>query len=306
MKKVITCCLFACTLTAGYAQQHPLFTQYMFNGLVINPAYTGTHESATLTASVRNQWTGINGAPQTQVFSGHAPIKFTRSAAGGLLMHDKIGVTNQYTLYGTYAYHIPVSTNGQLSVGTQVGASHYNSDYSSLNIISADGIQDPSFAYNPSRWLPNLGLGAYYYTKKIYLGLSIPTVIRNEWNASDPFLTARQQQHYFLSAGYVMNINADLKLKPNVLLKWAANGPFQYDINANLFIKEKVWVGVSYRMKDSVDGILQYIINDQLNVGYSYGYPINSLSALQSGTHEIVLGYRIKKNKDIVLSPRYF
>src|SRR6186713_308497 len=77
------------------AQQQPLFTQYMFNGLVLNPAYTGSHESMTLTASGRRQWAGISGAPQTEVLSMHTPLGFSRSAAGGILMHDNIGVTNQ-------------------------------------------------------------------------------------------------------------------------------------------------------------------------------------------------------------------
>src|SRR6188508_2134320 len=97
MKKTkfnIHCALFLWTLffaSGSYAQQQPIFTQYMFNGLVINPAYSGSHESMTLTASARSQWTGIKGAPQTQVFSAHSPIKFSRSAAGAVLMHDKAG-----------------------------------------------------------------------------------------------------------------------------------------------------------------------------------------------------------------------
>lgn len=307
--RVIGSLLAAAIVFAGEqaeAQQHPIFTQYMFNGLIINPAYAGTHESTTLTASIRNQWTGINGSPQTQVLTGHAPIGFTRSAAGGMFVHDKVGVTNHYMVYGTYAYHIPVSAKAQISVGAQAGFTYYKADYTQLGIISGDGLPDPSFSAIESRFLPNIGIGAYYYSEKAYVGLSIPEVVSNPWSKLDPSLQSRQERHYFLSAGYVFTLNQDLKLKPNTLLKWMEGGPFQFDLNANLYIKQIGAIGVSYRMQDSVDGIIQYNINDQFSLGYSYGYPVNSLAALQSGTHEVVINYRLKKDKHIVLSPRYF
>src|SRR5688572_26107931 len=110
------------------AQQQPIFTQYMFNGLVLNPAYSGSHETMTLTASVRRQWTGIKGAPQTEMLSAHSPIKFTRSAAGLMAVHDQVGVTNQSTISGTYAYRIPVSKNAKVAVGVQAGAMFYRAN----------------------------------------------------------------------------------------------------------------------------------------------------------------------------------
>lgn len=290
----------------GYAQQQPMFTQYMFNGLVLNPAYSGSQESLTLTTSFRKQWTGIPGSPQTTVFSGHSPIKLTRSAAGMVIMHDRVGVTNQYMVYGTYAYHIPVSANAKVAVGGQAGATFYQADLTDLTIVTNDNQPDDAFAQNENRVLPNLGIGVYYYSKRSYVGLSLPTIVNSKMNNADAVMKARQDRHYFLSAGHVFDLNPDLKLKPSVLLKWMENGPFQYDVNANLLIKEVLWVGFSYRMKDSVDGLLEWLINDQLSLGYSYGYPVNGLGSLQSGTHEFVLNYRIHKSKHIVLSPRYF
>ena len=288
------------------AQQHPIFTQYMFNGLIINPAYSGSHESITLTASLRSQWTNMKGAPQTEVFSAHSPIKLSRSAAGFVATHDGLGVTNQYMFYGTYAYRIPVSTNAKLAVGGQAGVTYYQANYADLEVVTPNGLPDPSFAANDSRVLPNLGIGVYYYSHKTYIGLSLPTLINNKWNNQEALLEARQARHYFLSAGHVFDLSSDLKLKPNVLLRWVEGGPFQYDINLNLLIKETVWVGVSYRMQDSIDGLIQWNINKQLSLGYSYGYPTSSLSTFQSGTHEVVVTYRLKQNKHIVFSPRYF
>lgn len=287
------------------AQQTSLFTQYMFNGLVINPAYTGSHGNMTTSAAYRTQWTGLKGAPQTQVASFHSPIKFSRSAAGALLMHDQAGVTHQYTFYGTYAYHIPVSAKGKISVGGQAGISYYQANRADALIVTNGNQPDPTYMTNDSRFMPNLGIGAYYYTKRTYVGFSLPTVINNKWNGGD-LNTARQVRHYFLSAGHVMDLGRTVKFKPNVLLRWEEGGPFQYDLNANFLFSEVLWLGVSYRMKDSVDGLIEFIINNQFNIGYSYGYPITALATAQSGTHEFVLNYRIKRNKNVVFSPRYF
>lgn len=306
---IINCLFFGFILGAtgnGFAQQHPIFTQYMFNGLVVNPAYAGSHGSMTLTASARSQWTGIKGAPQTQVFSAHAPIKFTRSAAGAVLTHDRAGVINQSMFYGTYAYHIPVSRNGKVSVGAQAGATFYKANLADLNIVTQNNTGDVSFAGNESRLLPNLGIGAYFYNKTTYIGLSLPTLINNKWNNFDQLDHSTQQRHYFLTAGHVFDINDDLKLKPNFLLRWIENGPFQYDINANLFIKSIVGVGLSYRMNDSMDVLFEWNINDQFAVGYSYGYPTSELASVQWGTHEFVVNYRLKRDKHIIRSPRYF
>jgi type IX secretion system PorP/SprF family membrane protein len=278
----------------------------MFNGLVVNPAYTGSQQSMMLTASVRNQWSGIKGAPQTQVFSAHAPVKFSRSAGGFVAVHDKAGVIGQSTLYGTYAYHLPVSPKGKISVGGQAGATYYQANLSASNIVTQNNAADPAFNGNETHLFPNLGVGVFYYTRITYIGLSIPTIVNNKWNDGGQLEKNTQQRHYFFTAGHVFDLSPDLKLKPNVLLKWVEGGPFQYDINANLFIKKALWVGLSYRMGDSIDGLFEWNINDQLAFGYSYGYPVNALAPAQWGTHEIVLNYRLKRDSHIIRSPRYF
>lgn len=288
------------------AQQNPLFSQYMFNGLLINPAYTGSQESMVLTAGTRAQWTGLNGAPQTQVASIHSPIKLSRSSAGGVIVHDQVGVTNQYTVYGTYSYWIPVSDNAKIAVGGQAGVTYYKSNLSDLSIVTPNGQSDPAFAQTDSRYLPNLGIGIYYYSRRSYVGLSAPTLINNHWDNQDATAKSRQTRQYLLSAGYVFDVGRNLKLKPNVLLKYVEGESFQYDLNANLLIHEILWLGVSYRVKDSFDLLAQWNINKQLSLGYSYGYPTSSLASTQFGTHEIVVNYRINNNRNVIFSPRYF
>lgn len=290
----------------SHAQEHPLYSQYMFNGLVINPAYTGSQESMVATATSRAQWTGLNGAPNTQVASLHSPIKLSRSAVGGVFIHDEIAVTNQYGVYGTYAYRIPVSENAKISVGAQAGVAYYRSNLNDLLIVTPGGVPDPAFAQTETRYLPILGLGVYYYSKRSYVGLSVPQVIDNRWDNQDAISKSRQTRHFLLSAGHVFDLGPNLKLKPNTLLKWVEGKEFQFDLNANLLMHEFIWVGVSYRMNDSVDGLVQWNITPQLSLGYSYGYPISDIATTQYGTHELLVSYRIKHNRHIVFSPRYF
>jgi len=302
---VIICWVLLILSHSGNSQQYPIFTQYMFNGLVLNPAYTGSHESMAFTAATRSQWTDLKGAPQTEIFTVHSPIKFSRSSAGAFFTLDQLGVTRQSMFYGTYAYRFPVSKRGKISIGGQVGVTYYQTNYSDLNIVSPDNI-DPTFQENNRRYLPNVGIGAYYYDDRLYVGLASPTILGNKLNKDNFLVLATQKRHYFLTAGYVFDLNENLKLKPNLLLKWVENGAFQYDINANLLIRQAVWVGISYRMNDSVDALFGWNINKQFAVGYSYGYPINALESFLTGTHELSLNYRLKRNRKIIQSPRYF
>jgi type IX secretion system PorP/SprF family membrane protein len=292
--------------TTGYAQENPLFSQYMFNGLVINPAYTGSNESLTLTTTSRAQWTGLNGAPRTAVISIHSPIKLSRSAVGGLLVGDHIGVTSLYTAYGTYAYRIPVSEHAKIAVGAQAGVSYYKANLNDLTIVTPDGQPDPAFAQSVSKYLPNLGLGVYFYSKRTYVGISVPQVINNEWENQDAISKSRQARQFLLSAGHVFDLGPNIKLKPNVLLKWVEEDAFQFDLNANILLHELVWFGVSYRMNDSFDGLIQWNITPQFSLGYSYGYPTSDIAATQYGTHEVTLNLRVKHSRHIVFSPRYF
>ena len=137
----------------AYSQAaNPIYSQYMFNGLVINPAYTGTQESMVATATSRAQWTGLDGAPNTQVASLHSPIKLSRSAVGGVFIHDEIAVINQYAFYGTYAYRIPVSENAKISVGAQAGINYFRSNLDDLVIVTPGGTPDPAFAQTETRY----------------------------------------------------------------------------------------------------------------------------------------------------------
>lgn len=288
-----------------YAQQEVMFTQYMFNGLALNPAYAGSHEVVSMTGIARQQWIGLDGAPSTQTFSIHSPIKSNRIGIGLLLLHDKIGPINRYNVSGSYAYRIPLK-HGKLAMGLRAGMNLYKIDYSQQNQ------NDPAFRRSISAYQPNFGAGLYYYTDRFYAGFSVPQLLERTYDQYEIDLTdvntdSRLVRHYFFTTGYVIDLNQNLKLKPSTLLKVVEGAPIQLDLNANLLVMEVLWVGLSWRSFDSVDGILQLQLTDRLQFGYAYDFSTTSeVRSVNSGSHEISLNYQFTIGHKKAISPRYF
>lgn len=300
-KLILASCAFL-ILKESAAQQQIMFTQYMFNGLAINPAYAGSHETVSATALMREQWTGLDGAPSTQTLSLHAPIRNNKMGLGVLLLHDKIGVTDQTGAYFSYAYKIHFPNNGKLSFGIQGGFLNYNARFSSVSAT------DPTFSGNDVvEWQPNAGAGIYYNTDRFYAGVSVPQLIETAFDKRNPDSDSRLVRHYFISSGYVIDLNQALKLKPNVLVKYVKGAPVQVDLNANLLINEMIWVGMSWRSFNSMDALFQLQVTPRLQLGYAYDFATqNELRRVNSGSHELMLNYRIPTSRDRVVTPRYF
>jgi type IX secretion system PorP/SprF family membrane protein len=288
----------------SFAQQDAMYSQYMFNGLVINPAYAGSHDALSLNLAARKQWIEMEGAPSTQTFSVHSPLKKEKIALGAILINDQIGVTHQYGISGIYAYRIHLSAKAKLAVGLQAGVTQFNSRLSALSTRNAG---DQSFSSDQvSGLIPSFGTGAYYTTPEFYLGFSIPHLVNNIFKDPNVAANILQRKHYLLTSGYVFTISPNLKLKPSILLKMAQGTPVQIDINTNALIKEVLWAGVSYRSSGFVNFLLQLQLTDQLRFGYSYDFGINELSAVNKGSHEIVLNYIFSFVKYKIVTPRYF
>jgi len=284
-------------------QQEAMFTQYMFNGLLINPAYAGSHNTLSMSALLRTQWVGLDGAPNTQSFSAHSPVGSSRVSLGLTFLHDKIGIFDQNTILSSYSYRIPLNKTEDLHLyfGLQGGVSHYSMAYSTVST------SDP--VYNTgdmSEWYPVVGTGIYLASKRLYVGASIPQLLTaKNIDYEGPLL--EQVYHLFVSAGYVFDVTNSLKLKPNILVKAVEGAPVETDLNLNALIKDVLWVGVSWRSMDSFDALFQIQINDRMQFGYSYDFiTLTDIRTVSAGSHEFNLNYMLSFNKKRIITPRYF
>ena len=287
-----------------WGQQEAMYTQYMFNGMALNPAYAGSHNAVSMTLLARDQWSGIEGAPSTQTFSIHSPLNNKQLAVGLNLIHDKITVFEQFGVNAAYAYRVKTK-EGTLSMGMQVGFTQYKANLTDVT----SQVSDDVFSQDVQEFLPNLGAGVYYYTERYYAGLSAPKLINHDLDGGIEELDsdAKQSRHYFLTGGYVFDLSRRVKLKPNVLIKVVEGAPIQMDLNASVLYQEIIWFGISWRSFADFDAILELQLTDQFKFGYSYDFAnTTDLRRVNSGSHEIMLNYRFRFNKRKMDSPRFF
>ena len=271
------------------AQHAPQFGQYMFNGLVINPAYAGSKGALYTTLLTRAQWTGFTGAPRTANLSIHTTSRNLVNNFGAIALHDRIGAYQRTSLQGIYAYRIPFEKSS-LSFGLQGG-------FSSLQIafdrLAKEEDFDPSFEENPTLLIPQFGAGAYFQHERFYIGLSAPELLRVRGERYQQFFgDLNQFRNAFLTGGVLLELGRDVKLKPSFLLKRLAGSPLQTDFNLNLIYKDKLWLGASYRTQDALVGLVELQVLEQMRLGYAFGWSISELRNYNNGSHEIALSYR--------------
>lgn len=308
MKKLVTLLTLCILLLAAFsfqlsAQQLPLYSQYMFNTLEINPAYAGFKESMQFTSIFRKQFNGIKDAPQTALISFDMPIGTTKLGVGLKLVDDKISVSRTTGAQGSLSYHID-GDNSKLSFGLQVGALNYKANMTDLNVTH---VGDPIFAQDVNTLVANFGTGIFYNTDKYYAGISVPNIVRTHLRETNIALTqydVKQSPHFYVNAGMLIDLNDNFILKPSFLLRGVKGIPLNYDINANVFYRELFSMGISYRSHSAVVGLMDVRVIPELRLGYAYDYNIGRLSAFAKGTHEIILRYHIPFDRD-TLMPSY-
>ena len=286
------------------AQQSAMYSQYMFNTLAVNPAYAGSRNVISATALLRSQWVGIAGAPRTSTFTIDAPLKDKRIGVGIQIFNDKLGVTNTTGGVLSYAYRIRME-KATLSFGMQGSANQFTANFSNVSLEPTSQIFDPAFGSDVRKVLFNIGTGVYYNSDRFYAGLSSPELLNNRLS-SDTGNLSRKTFHIYLASGYVFDINTDLKFKPSFLFKAVGGAPLQADLNATVWIKDRVAVGAQYRTSADILGLLEVQINPQIRIGYAYDHSVTRLRNYNSGSHEIMLRYEFGFNGSKFLSPRYF
>lgn len=298
MKKLLLlgCTFFACL--HALAQQRPIHSLYMFDPLLINPAYAGTQVQLSATAVYRNQWVNFPGAPKTFTASTHSGFKKSRVGVGLLAGNDQIGIHNENSLYAIYSYRIPMSkfdNKSSLSFGIQGGFNNLKSDFTKLNPKDAT---DPFASVVERNLTWNFGAGLYYRTPTYYVGLSVPYIINNKvLNVTELTTKSKQRRYYYLTGGFTKKLSNAVKIIPSALIRVQEHAPLSFDLNLLTVLYDVVGLGGSYRLDDSIVGLFELQLNSNFHVGYAYDYTTSDLRQYSNGSHEIMINYRIKVSK---------
>ncbi len=286
-----------------FSQQDPMFAQYMFNTMSVNPAYAGSLNLFSATFVNRDQWVNIDNAPVLQSFNAHTSLKKNRIGVGLQAFRDKIGVREQTGIYASYAYKIRMN-KAILSMGIQGGFDNRTADFSLLNLFNID---DPLLSGIDTKLTPNFGTGIYLANRDFFIGLSVPYILENTVS-NLPDAQSRESRYYYATAGNVIKLSSNLKLNPSVLLRFQENSKLSFDINANLIFENIAYAGVSYRSSNALTFVFQLILNENIRAGYAYETETSDVNLYSPGSHEILLNYRIKirNNKKDPQCPVYF
>lgn len=324
MKKTI---ILSLLLIASYvlkAQQAAQFSQYMFNGIYINPAYAGYKEELNLHSFYRNQWVGIQGSPKSMSLAVDAVANDGNVGLAFQISSDKLGAQNSLAGYVNYAYRIRLgnSENERLAFGIGVGVIQNSVDGTQLQPIDLNDNRLPIGLQ--SSILPDARLGAFYSSDKWYAGVSVDYLLAQYMvrPTVDQAFYPTPKPHIYVTAGGLLPINEVVQLKPSFLLKDDRGGPTTLDVNAFLLLADKIWIGGSYRtgvklydksylqndllQRNSIVGMTEFFVSPQVRLGYAFDYSLTQINGYSGGTHEISIGFYFKSKNLRLLSPRCF
>jgi type IX secretion system PorP/SprF family membrane protein len=323
MKRILLTITAAITLlyNQASAQQDAQYSQYIFNGIYINPAYAGYKENLNLHMFYRNQWTGIEGSPTSMSLAVDAIANEGNVGLALQIASDKLGAQSNLSAYGNYAYRIRMNDDGtsRLAFGVGLGAVQLGIDGSKLNPNNPERDQPIG---SQTTILPDARAGVFFSNNKFFAGFSVDNLITQYLDVEKYAFIPQPKPHFYLTAGTLLDLSSDLKIKPSVLLKDDRGGQTSLDINAFLLFSEKLWVGGSYRTGvklyeknhlqnnlsslNSAIAAVEFFATDKLRIGYAYDFSIGPLKGYSSGTHEISLGFYFLKPNVRMATPRFF
>jgi type IX secretion system PorP/SprF family membrane protein len=287
--------------TLSYAQQGIQYTQYMYDGSLINPAYAGAEDALSISLLHRDQWSGLEGAPQSQTLSLHTPLKSPKVGTGLFIHRESIGVHQNITIATNLAYHLPLGNQRYLSFGLKAGMLNVRSDYQSLQSGNPDpSVNDELFSGTDF----NAGFGFYYRSENFEAGYSIPSIVNRAINVNDSISLDPINLNHLLFSQYHISLGNNFILSPGFLLKYLQGVPLSYDLNFLTTYKSVVTAGVSYRKQESVDFLVRFNLTPQFQVAYAYDFPIGNVSRLAQASNEIMLRYIFKFRYENVNSPQ--
>lgn len=291
------------------AQQDPLFSQYTFNRLLINPAFAGNRNVVSSNVGYRQNFAGLENAAENLHLTVHAPIQSKFMAVGLKVIHDQIGVTSNTYISGIYAYHLGFG-EGRLSLGLEAGL--VNSRVNFNDLIRRDDFDMAIPDGTESKVIPDFGFGAFYDQEQFYVGLSARHLTQGSLDFTEDFNRpnrAELRRHYIITAGYIFDVAPNIELQPAVLARHVYNAPFLMDFSAIATFSKLITIGGSYRSNQALVGFLGLRIKENFNIGYAYDYIMSDLANYTNGSHEIMLNYNvnlISPAERKIIDPRYY
>lgn len=306
MKKIYFIAILALAVSELRAQQDPHYTQYMYNMSVMNPAYAGSKESISGGLLYRKQWIEIEDAPTTGTFFIHSPVG--RNVGLGLsVISDKIGPVEENNVYADFSYTLNLGGEHKLAFGLKGGLTMHKIDFDYIFTTLPDQSPlDPFSSGNPNNTFLNIGSGVFYYTDKYYVAFSVPNMLKSKYLDFSGRQYGTEVIHYFLTGGYVFDLNPNLKFKPSAMIKSSVNAPTSLDVSANFMFYDKLELGATYRREDSFGGMVNFAVTPGLRIGYAYDHVISDLKTVTPASHEVMLLFDINIPKKVSRSPRYF
>ena len=283
------------------AQNDVQYTHHLFNRLAYNPAYAGSLCAPALNGTYRNQWTGLDKAPETGRLEFHTPFGNGRSGFGVGITSDRAGIFRNNYIDLNYAYRFNISDEGTLAIGIKGQFDRGRADFQDTNPFDTGDQFLGTQERNSTEF--NVGLGLYYTQNNFYLGLSVPQLRESTFFEQVGISNFRT---YYLMGGFVTDIGSNVKLVPGFLISSNDNAPFELDVNANLVFMEKFWVGLNYRLGDSIDGLIQYQLSDRLRAGISYDFTTTMLNTVSNGSVEVNANYLFGSCNQEVSNLRFF
>jgi len=284
----------------SFAQQLPQFTSYQLSPFLYNPAFAGVDGTTQLNAVIRNQWSGVREAPQTDVISGYGLLRNEKMGLGATAFKDVAGADSRRGITLSYAYHLRVKNDVSLSLGLSAGFLQYRLDHTIINPYD-DG--DPVFN-SPilSSVVPTATFGAYLYADNFYASVALPQLLSSTFTIKDEYndnslIEGGLTNHIFVGGGYIKDINDAFTLEPSLLLMLSSPAPASVELMTKLTYKDLLWTALSYRFNDAACMYIGVDIDDRFYVAYAHDFVTSELSTVTSGTNEFKLGFRFNKAK---------
>lgn len=293
-------CCSAVTLVT--AQQEPQFTQYTDNILYYNPAYAGSRGMMNISALHRQQWIGIDGAPMTQSFQIHTPLKYESVGIGMSFINDRIGPINQTWINADFSYSLEFKNKSKLAFGLKGGINLLNGQLNQLFTLQAN---DPQLQQNyVNKIEPNFGGGIYYHSKKWFIGAAVPKLLEPKLDNNS--VRILEKRHYYGMVGGYFQPSRMLKIRPSAMVKLTDNAPITVDGSLAFIFYDKVWLAGNYRLLEGAGIYVQVQLSHQLKIGYGCDITTSKLMRYNFGSHELMISYDFIYKKRALASPRYF